>query len=170
MDEIIYRDARPDDAETLSALFASTFTEIFGHLYRPEDLTAFLSDQEPPLWRAQIADPAFAIRVAEREGQPLGYLKLGLLKLPVDAPGPAAELHQLYLVDEARGTGVAAELMAWALGQARDRGAENLYLSVFTKNHRARQFYARYGFEEVGPYAFMVGEQADEDLILRLAL
>ena len=170
MDEIIYRTAQTADAEALSALFSSTFTEIFGHLYRPEDLAAFLSEQEPPHWARQITDPAFAIRVAERDGHRLGYLKLGPLKLPVDAPKPSMELHQLYLVDSARGAGVAAELMDWALREARARGAHDLYLSVFSENIRARRFYARYGSEEVGPYAFMVGEQADEDIILRLAL
>ena len=170
MSPFSYRDAVAEDADTLSALFAKTFTETFGHLYRPEDLSSFLSEQGPSRWSEQIADEAFAIRVVEHSGRAVGYLKLGPLKLPVEAPGSAAELHQLYLASEARGTGVAAELMAWAFVQARERGARDLYLSVFSENTRARRFYARYGFEEVGPYAFMVGEQADEDIILRLVL
>jgi diamine N-acetyltransferase len=45
-----------------------------------------------------------------------------------------------------------------------------MYLTVYTDNHRARRLYGRYGFEEVGPYSFMVGEQADEDIIMKLAL
>jgi RimJ/RimL family protein N-acetyltransferase len=45
-----------------------------------------------------------------------------------------------------------------------------MFLSVFIDNHRARRFYARYGFEEVGRYDFMVGTHADHDLILRLKL
>jgi RimJ/RimL family protein N-acetyltransferase len=60
--------------------------------------------------------------------------------------------------------------MDWVIGEARARGAQELYLSVFTDNHRARRFYARYGFEEVGPYQFMVGTHADNDIILRLPL
>jgi RimJ/RimL family protein N-acetyltransferase len=49
-------------------------------------------------------------------------------------------------------------------------GADNLYLSVFTENHRARRFYEKYGFEPEGTYAFMVGTHADEDVVMRLKL
>ena len=38
------RRATVDDAPTLSALAARTFTETFGHLYPPQDLQAFLQE------------------------------------------------------------------------------------------------------------------------------
>lgn len=38
------RRATVDDAPTLSALAARTFTETFGHLYPPQDLQAFLEE------------------------------------------------------------------------------------------------------------------------------
>ena len=44
------------------------------------------------------------------------------------------------------------------------------FLSVYVDNHRARRFYERYGFEEIGTYAFMVGNHADEDHLMRLVL
>jgi RimJ/RimL family protein N-acetyltransferase len=56
------------------------------------------------------------------------------------------------------------------LDEARRRGALDLYLTVYVDNHRARRFYEGYGFEFVGPYTFMVGNHADEDHIMRLAL
>jgi ribosomal protein S18 acetylase RimI-like enzyme len=60
--------------------------------------------------------------------------------------------------------------MQWGLDTARARGAEELYLTVYTDNHRARRFYERYGFEYVAPYKFMVGNHPDEDIIMRLKL
>ena len=97
-------------------------------------------------------------------------MKLGPAKLPFEPRGPSAELRQLYVRARWHGAGVAAVLMDWAIATARDRGAGDLYLSVFVDNHRAKRFYARYGFERIGTYAFMVGDHEDEDDVMRLTL
>lgn len=167
---IAYRDAGADDAACLAQFFAELFRETFGHLYAPADLAAFLAEHREPQWAAQLRDAAFALRVAELNGAPVGYAKLGPLRLPVEPGGPALELRQLYIAGPWRGAGIAAALMDWTIAEARRRGATSLYLSVFTQNPRARRFYKRYGFDEFGPYHFMVGNQADEDVIMRLAL
>ena len=60
--------------------------------------------------------------------------------------------------------------MDWAIEEAKRRGAEQIYLSVFVDNHRARRFYDRYSFEAVGTYDFMVGTHADLDIIMRKQL
>ncbi|HEX5184837.1 MAG TPA: GNAT family N-acetyltransferase [Allosphingosinicella sp.] len=162
---INYRDATAADAALLADLSGRTFIETFGHLYRQEDLEAFLARLDEAGWRDSLEDPDYQVRLAEADGTPVGYAKLGPLDLPVEPEGPALELKQLYLLKERHGHGIAQRLMDWLLGAARARGAESLYLSVWSRNHRAQHFYARYGFAFVAPYAFMVGEQADEDEI-----
>ena len=170
MDAIHYRDANEGDAEVLAALFSVTFRETFGHLYKPADLAAFLAEHSAGVWTEQLRDGAFAVRMAEADGVAVGLAKLGPLKLPVEPAGPALELRQIYVSSELQGSGVAATLMDWLMGEARDRGAQELYLSVYTDNPRAQRFYARYGFGEVGPYVFMVGSQADQDIIMKRSL
>ena len=76
----------------------------------------------------------------------------------------------MYLADEAKGSGVADELIRWVAEQARARGAAEVFLSVYSDNHRAKAFYARHGFVDIGPYTFMVGNQADEDRLMRVDL
>lgn len=166
-----YRDAVPADAAALNRIFNSTFCDTFAHLYAAEDLEAFLGGFGIADWEAQLADPAFAFRVAEDDGEPVGYVKLGpLLKLPIEPTGRALLLDQLYVVKEHHGTGIARVLMDWAIDEGRRRGAEELYLTVYVDNRRARRFYDRYGFEPVGRYDFMVGSHADEDVIMRKSL
>ncbi|MFL6728456.1 MAG: GNAT family N-acetyltransferase [Sphingomicrobium sp.] len=165
-----YRDAEPRDAATLDRIFEISFCDTFAHLYRPEDLDAFLASFGIADWEAELRDPAYAFRIAEADGVPVGYVKLGPVKIPVKTNGAAILLNQLYVLKEHHGAGIARELMDWALAEAHRRGAEELYLTVFTDNHRARSFYERYGFEAVGRYDFMVGSHADQDLIMRKSL
>ncbi|KTF70358.1 N-acetyltransferase family protein [Sphingomonas sp. HT-1] len=164
------RDATPADAAAIDALFRESFTATFAHLYAAEDLASFFERFTVPGWAQELADPGFAFRVIE-DGEGLaGYCKLGPISLPATPQGPAIELRQLYLRERAKGSGAAQALMDWALATARVRGATELWLSVYIDNHRAQRFYERYGFEDRGPYAFMVGNHADEDRLMRLAL
>lgn len=167
---VVYREATAADAEALAQLGAHTFTDTFGHLYQPADLEIFLQNHSAANWAKELTDSAFEVRVAERDGQLVGYVKLGPPHLPFEPRGEAAELRQLYVLEEVKGQGIAHELMNWVIERARDRRADHLYLSVFTENHRARRFYEKYGFEPEGTYAFMVGNHADEDIVMRLKL
>ena len=165
-----YHDATTADLPAIDRIFRTSFCETFAHLYSDENLAAFLTKFTPEAWRSEFNDARYAFRIAEVDGQAVGYVKLGPLTLPVEPEAPAIELRQLYLLKGHHGTGIAAELMDWALAEAAKRGARELFLTVYTDNHRAKRFYERYGFVEVGPYAFMVGDQADEDIIMKKLL
>lgn len=170
MSETVLRPATPADAAAVADLARRSFTETFGHLYSPENLAVFLNRHTAANWADEIADPAYAVLVIEADGETAGYVKLGPPSLPFTPPAGAIELRQFYLLAPWQGSGTAQRMMAWVIETARARAFDALYLSVFTDNHRARRFYARYGFEEVGPYAFMVGTHEDEDIVMRLSL
>ena len=170
MTTLACRKAGPHDAAALAALFSRSFTETFGDLYSAENLAAFLAEMSEDKWREELSDPRFAFRLAEADGVAVAFVKLGPPAFPIDMPAGSIELRQLYVLGAWQGAGLAAGLMAWALDEARARGAPEIYLSVYVDNVRARRFYERYGFEYVAPYAFMVGTQADEDIIMRLRL
>lgn len=167
---ITYRQGRVEDAAAVDRVYRTAFSDTFAHLYRPEDLEAFLAKFSLDAWKSELADDRYIFRLAEADGEAIGFAKLGPPELPVDSDEPWVELRQLYVLNEWRGAGAARELMDWVFAAAKARGASHLYLTVYTDNHRARRFYLKYGFEEIGPYAFMVGEQADEDIIMRKAL
>ena len=170
MSAITFRMATPEDAGALAALFSRSFTETFGHLYSAENLADFLGGMTEDKWREELSDPSFALRLAEAGGEAVGFVKLGPPAFPIEMPAGSIELRQLYVLGPWQGAGLAAELMDWGLEEAGARGAPEIYLSVYVDNARARRFYERYGFDYVGPYAFMVGTQADEDIIMRLRL
>ncbi len=170
MSALRFRNARPADSAALADLGRRSFVETFGHLYTPGNLAAFLENHRQANWAERLDDPSFIVRVAESAGALVAYATLGPPSLPFEPRGSSIELRQFYLLRPWHGTGIAAELMDWVIAEAKRQGADDLYLSVFVDNHRARRFYARYGFEFVGIYAFMVGAHADEDHVMRLSL
>ncbi len=164
---ITYLNAVRADAVTIADIFRECFVGTFGHLYRPDDLAAFLAAMTADRFLPEIGNERYAFRIAESEGKPVGYVKLGPPELPVETPPDCIELCHLYVLQSWHGTGVASELMEWALASAAQRGAKHIQLSVYIENHRARRFYEQYGFAMVGRYDFMVGSHADEDIVLR---
>lgn len=168
---IAYRDAVPADGSELAAMARRCFTDTFGTLYRPADLAAFLDQAFGAAGLpSQIGDPDFRIRLATQDGAIIGFAKTGPVAFPGDWPATAIELYQLYVLAGHHGDGVGPALMDWSIATARAEARTEMILSVYVDNHRARRFYERYGFEEIGRYIFMVGDQPDDDRIMRLTL
>jgi len=167
---IEYRDATPEDGAVLGGLARATFLQTFGHLYSLEDLKLFLAQGNDAAYAAELQDPGLEVRFACTGGVPIGFCKISGLRLPAIPEGPALELRQLYLFKPWQGRGIGEALLVWATERARARGAGELWLSVYTDNPGARRFYARHGFVEMGPYRYMVGNQADAELLCRLVL
>jgi len=170
---IAYRDACAGDGPELASMARRCFTETFGALYRQEDLATFLAQAfgEGGL-PGQIDDPAFTIRLAIDDDRIVGFAKLGpnALPFPQAEDADAVELYQLYVLGSHHGDGVGPALLDWAIATARARGADTLALSVYVDNHRAKAFYARRGFVDVGRFDFPVGSHIDEDRLMVLAL
>lgn len=168
---ILHRDGRPDDAGVIDTVYRLSFADTFAHLYKPEDLASFFGGFTLERWERELRDPDRAFRVAcDSDDRPVAFAKLAPLTLPVVTDKPALTLDQIYILKSHHGAGIGRQLLEWAFGEARRRGAAELYLTVFIENRRAWRLYEGYGFEPVGRYDFMVGNHADEDIIMRKAL
>ncbi|MFN3958659.1 MAG: GNAT family N-acetyltransferase [Parvularculaceae bacterium] len=167
---VAIRRARNDEAETLAALGAATFTATFGHLYSRENLEKFLAkSHSAEVYRALLADPQSAVWLAEDgAGRALGYAVAGPCALPVpQMPARSGELARLYLVKEAQGSGLGALMLAEALSFLRSHFG-HIYLSVYRDNIPAQKLYARHGFVKIHDYFYMVGDHADPEWIMEL--
>ena len=164
------RRAIENEAQTLARLGAETFTETFGHLYRREDLSAFLEESHSTeVYESLLSDPSYALWVVEDgAGAPNGYCVAGPCSLPLPTPAPGAgELARLYLAQSLRGQGVGAEMLDEALAWLKAR-YHPIFLSVYFENIRAQRLYASRGFKKVHEYFYMVGSHADPEWIMEL--
>lgn len=162
------RFAAPDDAAALAELGARSFVAKFGYMYTPEDLGNFLDESHSANKTAkEIADPAMRVVLAEEAGRLLGFCKLVLAcGWPEHAQGSkVVELKQLYTDPDITGRGIGSALMDRALEIAREHGADEMQLSVWSGNEGAQKFYARYGFGKIADIHFMVGDQRDDEFL-----
>lgn len=81
----------------------------------------------------------------------------------IEAP---IELARLYLREEALGKGLGAAFMRAAHAEARRQGCQTLWLGVYDRNVRAREFYRRSGFADVGTKEFLFGGLSYADPVM----
>jgi GNAT superfamily N-acetyltransferase len=157
----------------LLAVARQIFSDTFAHLYEKDAFRKFCDEtwaEDGPIAR-DLDDPVVTWHVASDGERIIGYAKVTPLRAPADAPREGAmELQQIYVVSEQQGTGVAEELMNRAVASARRWDAPELYLTVFDHNERAKRFYSRHGFGEVGRCTFQLGDRVDDDRIWRKVL
>lgn len=161
--------ASPGDATALTALGKATFVETFGHLYKPEDLQGFLEENHTAQhYQHLIEADAWQVWLARVAGEPVGYAVAGPCTLPVDdLPSGAGEIKRLYILSAFQSSGLGGVMMDQMMNWLACAGFHPLYLSVYAENHGAQRFYARYGFEVIQRYEFMVGNHRDPELIMK---
>lgn len=163
------RRATVEDAATLSALAAATFTEAFGHHYDPVDLQAFIDDAYDVGKQAVVlGHPDYAVWLLEADGRAVGHCAAGPCGLPHAEVQPGdGEVKRLYVLAGFQNGGWGAKLMDTAMAWLERDGLRTLWVGVWSENPGAQRFYARYGFEKVGTYGFQVGRVVDLEFILR---
>ncbi len=159
------------DAVLLADLAAQTFLEAFGDdpRNRPEDMAAYMSrsftrEQQA----AELADPLATFFIAEIDGVAVGYAKLRAGEPPHGVKGERPiELARLYSSRAWLGRRVGAALMRACLEEARRGDYRTLWLGVWEHNARARAFYLKWNFREVGSHIFHLGSDAQTDVLMQ---
>lgn len=163
------RRATLPDAELLAELGARTFSETFAVHNTPENMAAYLATAFTPTQLAgDLADPRCVFQIAENDRTAVGYAMLRKGAAPEQVTGERPiELVRLYVSRTSLGSGVGAALMQACIEVSRQRGHETIWLGVWEHNVRARAFYRKWNFHEVGTHVFQLGEDAQTDLLMQ---
>jgi ribosomal protein S18 acetylase RimI-like enzyme len=161
-------DATNDDCEMVAQFAARTFTDTFGHLYRPENLLHHVLHKCSAAFFEEALAAGDTVLMMHDGDRLIGYAKVGQVALPVKhtIPRGAQEIHRVYVDKEFQGQGLGKQLMLHILSLPRIAHAPAVYLGVWEENRRAQHLYTLYGFEPVGKYLYQVGDQSDNELIM----
>lgn len=163
------------DASLLADLGARTFSEAFAAdpRNRPEDMDVYMSSSfTASRLEAELTDPLSTFLIAEIGGSAAGYAKI---YAGDDAPecvrgARPIELARLYVSSEWYGREVGARLMQSCVDEARRGGYEMIWLGVWEHNLRARAFYRKWDFRDVGTHIFQLGSDPQTDILMERAV
>jgi len=166
------RRAVASDAEPLAALAARTYYETFVDHTSPEDMAEFLSTAYGiRQQRAEIEDPNVVTFLAVDDDQVIAFAQVRPGNCDSCDAGPSpVELWRFYVDSGWHGRGVAQTLMRAVEQAARDFGGETLWLGVWERNERAKAFYAKCGFIDIGSHHFVVGKDVQTDRVMARAV
>ncbi len=161
-----------DDATLIAKLGADTFAASFSAQNTPENLAKHIAGAYgEEIQQRELADPAVTYLIAEQHGRLAGYAQVREGDAPECVSGPALiEVRRFYVIQNFHGSGIAQALMDACADEARRRRACTLWLGVWDQNPRAIRFYTKCGFQDVGGQTFMLGDDPQQDRVLRWRL
>lgn len=128
---MIIRSADPNELDALARLWYEVWHETHAPIMPPA-LTPLRTLEN---FSDRLAAAFPNVRVSGEPGAPLGF---SLIR--------NNELYQLYLATEARGTGIAAALLADAEARIKSSGHTTAWLACAINNSQAERFYTKHGW------------------------
>lgn len=136
---VVIRAATPEDAERLHALLLG--------LARSTGLKEKIRSRPDDFRQLGFREkPAFQALIAERGSTPLGVC-LYFYNFSSWRGELGIYVQDLYVADEARGTGLGRRLLSETVKLGKAQGATHLRLSVDRANLRAQRFYRKLGLK-----------------------
>lgn len=143
MSRLTYRDAAAADLGFIVRLIVEDSVVATADLpdepYHPRYLAALA---------AIDADPNQRLVVAQYEGRPVGTLQLTFIPGINRLGETRCLIEAVHIVPSRRNLGLGAEMIHWAIAQARARGCGLVQLTSNKKRLDAHRFYERLGFSK----------------------
>lgn len=147
---VVIRKAEPRDLESLGRLGAmlmkthyafDSLRFIAPHPGVEQGYAAFLG--------SRIDSPDDVVLVAEKDGRVAGYTFAALEPMSwKELRGPAGFIHDVFVDESDRRTGIATMLMNAAMDWLRDHGAPRVVLGTAAPNKAAQSLFHRLGFRD----------------------
>lgn len=130
-------------AEDVPAIVAMLADDPLGATREsPDDLEPYLA-----AFRVLDADPHQYLAVADRDGEVVGTLQLTFIPGLSRRAATRAQIEGVRVRSDQRGSGLGAELISWAIEEARARGCRLVQLTSDRTRTDTHRFYERLGFE-----------------------
>lgn len=158
--------------EMLRNLSIKTFTDTYAQFNTEEDMQSYIAAEfsvETLLKAINSVSSAFYFAMEDNEA--VGFIKVNYAPSQTDINDPKSlELERIYVSAEHQGKKIGQFLLDAARSIALENFSDYLWLGVWDKNTNAQKFYAKNGFVAFGTHDFMLGNDRQTDILLKLQL
>ena len=161
-----------DDLEALRNLSIQTFKETFEEVNTEEDMQKYLDENlSIEKLKTELENVNSEFYFAENNGEILGYLKLNFKDAQTEkVEENYFEIERIYVLKAFLGQKIGQILFDKAIEIGREKNLEYVWLGVWEENHRAIRFYGKNGFEIFGKHDFVLGEDVQTDLLMKMKI
>jgi ribosomal protein S18 acetylase RimI-like enzyme len=120
---------------------------------------------------ADVEGPFSEVYLVLESGTAIGYIKINFAPVQTDVNDPKSlEVERIYVLKEHQGKKIGQYLMDAARDIAIKNNLDYLWLGVWDQNLKAQTFYIKNGFTQFGTHTFLLGDDEQSDLLLKLPL
>jgi len=164
--------AMQNDVTRLQEISRKTFKEAFASVNTEENMVKYL---EETLSFAKLSleldEVNSAFYFASVDNKTIGYLKLNFGTSQTDIKDPlATEIERIYVLKAYQGKNIGQLLFDKALQTARQKHHHYIWLGVWQENQAAIRFYERNGFVPFDTHFFILGDDEQTDILMKLQL
>jgi ribosomal protein S18 acetylase RimI-like enzyme len=169
MTNIDIREVSINDIVELQKISRQTFHETFAQLNAEENMAKYLEEElSIEKLTAELNNTNSAFYFAVYNAQVIGYLKLNFGESQTELKEQkAVEIERIYVLKEFHGQHIGQLLYDKAIQVARQKNAEYVWLGVWEENTKAINFYKKNGFIEFDKHIFLLGDDAQTDIMMK---
>jgi ribosomal protein S18 acetylase RimI-like enzyme len=167
--KIIITLATIKDAVPLTELGIRTFTDTFSKDNKKEDMDKYVStEMNLDKITSELRDARNVFFLAYNNSVLSGYAKVRTIEIPIELTDhKPLEIERIYVRKEYQGSKVGAALMQQCIDHALSNNCDVIWLGVWELNHKAVNFYKRWGFEQFGSHPFVLGDDHQTDILMK---
>jgi ribosomal protein S18 acetylase RimI-like enzyme len=156
----------------LQAIGRQTFAETFAESNSAENMTKYLEEAYAyEKLSSELNDPNSLFYLASFQDEIIGYLKLNFGTAQTEIKdNKALEIERIYVAKAFHGQKFGQLLYNKAIEVAKEKKVNYIWLGVWEENHRAIRFYTKYGFKAFDKHVFILGADAQTDIMMKLEL
>lgn len=172
MANIEIKRASSSDLTLLQNIGRQTFSETFSENNTEENMKKYLEEGfSVEKLTAALNNPDSEFYFAFLENNVIGYLKINHGQSQTELKNERAmEIERIYVLKDFHGKNIGQLLYQKAIDIASVKKVDYVWLGVWEENFRAINFYKKNGFVEFDKHIFVLGNDEQTDIMMRLKM